>query len=160
MNHTFTNSGSSTLTSNITGGVSCVGDVISFTCTNDPPEELLEWTITITGEASVTSLALFNFAAQPPDEITLPDDFIGRATLIFTSPTVVSSLTLTATTQLDGAMVQCAGVTTVDSAVITIASMLCCMCKQYMYPSSPRSSFPSTECDGDHCSEWNYHCHC
>ena len=160
MNHTFINSGSSTLTSNITGGEVCPEDVISFTCTHDPPEELLEWIITITGEASPTSLALFYFADQPPDEITLPDDFNGRANLISTSPTVVSTLTLIATTQLDGAMVQCIGITMMDSAVITIASMLCCMCKQYMHPSSPRSSFPSTECDGDHCSEWNYHCHC
>lgn len=99
-----------TLTSNITGGVSCPGDVISLTCTHNPPEDFLRWRVLRSGQSIAT--AIFNFpASQPGDEHPLltNEEISGTSTLISTSPTVVSTLTLTATTLLDGAIVECAG---------------------------------------------------
>ena len=73
----------------------------------------------------IVATAQFNFPSnQLPAERTLTSTVVnGTTTLLSTSPTVVSTLTLTATTQLDGLIVECAGVTTDESVVISITSM-------------------------------------
>ena len=166
------NLGTSTLTSNITGGGSCPGDVITFNCTQDPLDSFLRWRINRAEEA--VSTAQFNFPpAQPPVvERTLIGNVSGTAAIISYSPstTVVSTLTITVTRQLDGYVVDCAGTTpgSIRNTTINIASMTLIISLQNSSsidwcnppPPPPRSPFPSPECDGDHCSEWNYHCHC
>ena len=97
--------------------------MVTFTCTQDPPDSVLRWSI----------IVQFSFPRdQPPAEQTLnePDSEVNRtATIISYSPntTVVSTLTITVTRQLDGYVVECAGTTqaSIQSTVtvINIASM-------------------------------------
>ena len=126
-NFYFIDLSTSTLTSNITGGVPCPGDVITFTCTQDPPDLLLRWRILRSG--STVASAQFSFPRdQPPAEQTLiSNEVSGTAAIISYSPstTVVSTLTITVTRQQDGNIVECAGTIpgSIQSTVINIASM-------------------------------------
>ena len=117
----------SILTSNTTGGVPCPGDVITFTCTQDPPDSILRWRILRSGSA--VALVEFIFPRdQPPAEQTLTSNEVsGTAAVISYSPntTVVSTLTITVTRQQEGNVVECAGTTpgSIQNTVINIASM-------------------------------------
>ena len=126
-NFFFIDLSAGTLTSNITGGVPCPGDVITFTCTQDPPDSILRWRIVRSG--STVASAQFSFPRdQLPAEQTLTSNEVsGIATIISysLSTTAVSTLTITVTRQQDGNIVECAGTipASVQSTVINIASM-------------------------------------
>ena len=127
--HTHTNYlGNGTLISNIsqTGGA-CPGNVITFTCTQDPSDSVLRWSI-LRSELVVASAQFIFPPDQPPAERTLTGNEVsGTATIISYSPstTVVSTLTITVTRQLDGYVVECAGTTpaSIQNTTINIASM-------------------------------------
>ena len=125
VNVNFIDVGSSTLTSNITGGVPCPGYAISFTCIHNPPEDILRWRILRSGSAfsSVQFSSPFN---QPPAERQLSSNQINGAANISFSPniSVVSTLIITVMQQLDGNEVECAGSTSVERVVINTAGMI------------------------------------
>ena len=124
------NLGASTFTSNITGGGACSGDVITFNCTQDPLNSFLRWVIIDRSDETVSTAQFTLPPAQPPvvEQTLSGNEVSGTAAITSYSPstTVVSTLTITVTRQLDGYVVECAGTTpaSLQNTTINIASMI------------------------------------
>ena len=102
--------------------------MITFNCTQDPLDSFLRWRINRAEETVSTAQFNFPLAQSPVVEQTLSGNEVsGTAAVISYSPstTVVSTLTITVTRQLDGYVVECAGTTpaSIQNTVINIASM-------------------------------------